>query len=160
MSGIITTIFKILLSVIVTVVLGLSSGLVTRTSINTWYPTLHKPWFNPPNWLFPIAWTILYILMGIAAGLVWSDIHTDPEAKPALKFYIAQLVLNMLWSFIFFGCQSPGLALSEIITLWIAIYITRHQFQQVSGLAELLFLPYLLWVSYALLLNAAIWWLN
>ncbi len=152
---------KILIMVVTCVAIGYLSGEVTRESVNTWYPTLNKPVFNPPNWLFAPVWTTLYIFMGIAAGLVWDKIDTQKETvKKGLTFFAIQLGLNALWSYLFFGLQNPLLALIEIVLLWLMIYETFIQFNKVNKTAGYLFIPYILWVSFALILNAAIWWLN
>lgn len=147
--------------IVTTVVVGTISGLVTQESVNTWYPTIAKPSFNPPNWIFAPVWSTLYVLMGIAAGLVWHEIDRQKETvKKALLFFAIQLVLNALWSFLFFGLHNPFLALIEIILLWLMIYETFVQFNKVNKIAGYLFIPYILWVTFALVLNASIWWLN
>jgi len=141
--------------------IGYLSSQVTQSSVDTWYPTLVKPFFTPPNWAFPVAWTALYIFMGVAAGLVWSRIEVQEETvKKGLKFFAIQLALNALWSYLFFGLKNPMLALFEIIVLWLMIYETYIQFKKVDKIAGYLFIPYLAWVTYATALNAAIFWLN
>lgn len=141
--------------------IGYLSSQVTQSSVDTWYPTLNKPFFTPPNWAFPVAWTALYIFMGVAAGLVWSRIEMQEETvKKGLKFFAIQLALNALWSYLFFGLKNPMLALFEIIVLWLMIYETYIQFKKVDKIAGYLFIPYLAWVTYATALNAAIFWLN
>lgn len=140
---------------------GYFSGEVTRDSVDTWFPTIEKPWFNPPGWVFGPVWTLLYIMMGVAAGLVWAKIDTQRDAvKKALLFFGIQLGLNALWSFLFFGLQNPLLALIEIVLLWLMIYETYVQFKNLNKTAGYLFIPYLLWVTFATILNASIWWLN
>lgn len=140
---------------------GYLGSIVTRESVETWYPTLQKPAFNPPNWLFAPVWTMLYIIMGIAAGLVWNKISLQAETvKKGMTFFFLQLGLNLLWSYMFFGLKNPLLALFNIILLWLFIYETIVQFNKVSKPATYLFIPYILWVSFALTLNGAIWWLN
>lgn len=147
--------------VAVCVAVGYVSGMVTRESVTTWYPTLEKPSFNPPNWLFAPVWTALYIIMGIAGALVWDRIDTDEEnVKKGLRFFFIQLVLNALWSYLFFGLKNPMIALVEIILLWLMIYETFVQFHKVNKTAAYLFIPYLLWVTFAMVLNGSIWWLN
>ena len=154
-------VFKILVMIVTTVVVGTISGLVTQESVDTWYPTIAKPSFNPPNWIFAPVWSTLYVLMGIAAGLVWHEMDRQKETvKKALLFFAIQLVLNALWSYIFFGLHNPFLALIEIILLWLMIYETFVQFNKVNKIAGYLFIPYILWVTFALVLNASIWWLN
>ena len=140
---------------------GYFSGMVTRDSITTWYPTLVKPSFNPPNWVFAPVWTILYIMMGVAGGMVWNRLEQDPEnVKKAFTFFIIQLALNAAWSVIFFYFHNPFLALIEVILFWLLIFETRIQFKKIDKTAGLLFSPYLAWVSFATVLNASIWWLN
>ena len=141
--------------------IGYFSGMVTRDSITTWYPTLVKPSFNPPNWVFAPVWTILYIMMGVAGGMVWNRLEKDPEnVKKAFTFFIIQLALNAAWSVIFFYLHNPFLALLEIILFWLIIFETYSQFKKIDKTAGLLFIPYLAWVSFATVLNASIWLLN
>lgn len=152
---------KILTVVVSCLVIGYFSGIVTRSAILSWYPTLIKPSFNPPNWVFAPVWSTLYIMMGIAAGLVWDRIESNTEAvKKALVVFALQLALNALWSYLFFGLMNPMLALLEIVILWLMIYETYVQFGKINKIAGYLFIPYLLWVSFAMVLNASIWWLN
>lgn len=153
--------FKIIVMIVTCVVVGAISGLLTQKGVDTWYPTIKKPSFNPPNWVFAPVWTTLYVLMGIAAGLVWHEIDRQKEtARKGLTFFAIQLGLNALWSFIFFGLNNPFLAFIEIILLWLMIYETFVQFNKVNKIAGYLFIPYLLWVTFATALNGAIWWLN
>lgn len=153
-------IIKIVLVVLVCVSVGYFSGTVTRDSITTWYPTLVKPVFNPPNWIFAPVWTLLYIMMGIAAGLVWTSNSDIKIVKRALGFFAIQFGLNALWSYLFFGMHNPLLALVEILLLWLMIWETYNQFRKIDKIAGLLLIPYLAWVSFATILNASIWWLN
>ncbi len=152
---------KILVMVATCLAVGYFSSLVTRDSVDSWYPAINKPVFNPPNWVFAPVWSLLYILMGIAAGLVWSRIDTQTETvKKGLTFFAVQLGLNALWSYLFFGLHNVLLALIEIVILWLMIFETYKQFDKVNKPAGYMLIPYLLWVGYAFLLNAAIWWLN
>ncbi|HNP31765.1 MAG TPA: tryptophan-rich sensory protein [Flavobacterium sp.] len=153
-------IIKIVLVVLVCVSLGFLSGMVTRDSVTTWYPTLIKPFFNPPNWIFAPVWTLLYIMMGIAAGLVWTSDSDEKAIKKALGFFVIQFGLNALWSYIFFGLHNTMLALIEIIVLLLLIYDTYTAFKKIDKTAGMLLLPYLAWVGFATILNASIWWLN
>jgi tryptophan-rich sensory protein len=140
---------------------GYLSGMVTRDSITTWYPTIVKPTFNPPNWIFAPVWSILYIMMGVSGGMVWSRLEQDPEnVKKAFTFFIIQLALNAAWTVIFFYFHNPFLALIEIILLWLLIFETYTQFKKIDKTAGMLLLPYLAWVSFAMVLNGSIWWLN
>ncbi|HOE65418.1 MAG TPA: tryptophan-rich sensory protein [Candidatus Hydrogenedentes bacterium] len=124
-----------------------------------WYYALNKPWFNPPNWIFGPVWSFLYCTMGIAAWLVWRKGEAQALWLPMGLFGL-QLLLNTLWTPLFFGMHRPGLALMDIGALWIAIAATTLSFYPISRMAACLFVPYWLWVSFAALLNAAIWWLN
>lgn len=154
---------RFVIVVIICLSVGYVSGMVTRASITTWYPTLVKPSFNPPNWIFAPVWSMLYIMMGIAAGLVWNrlEFSNDKElVKKSLLFFAVQLGLNALWSVLFFGLRNPMLALIEIVLLWLMIYETYIKFGKIDKIAGYLFLPYLAWVSFATVLNASIWWLN
>jgi len=152
---------RLALVVFTCLAIGYLSGMVTRESITTWYPTLIKPIFNPPNWIFAPVWTVLYIMMGVAGGMVWNRIETDEaNVKRGFMFFIIQLGLNALWSYLFFGLHNPLLALTEIVLLWLMIFETYNQFKKIDKTAALLLLPYLGWVSFATVLNAGIWWLN
>ena len=133
-------------------------GLATASSITTWYPTLAKPSFNPPNWLFGPVWTALYIMIALAGWRVWRRVgFTD---KPAFAAFGAQLLLNLLWPVLFFGLQMLALALAGLVLLWISIAATLLMFRRHDSVAALLFAPYLVWVTFAGALNAAIWSLN
>ena len=152
---------RILAVVVTCLVVGYFSGMVTRSAIVTWYPTLVKPSFNPPNWIFAPVWSMLYVMMGVAAGLVWNRIDFDKEVvKKALLFFAIQLALNALWSYLFFGLKNPMLAGVEIILLWLMIFETFTKFVKINKIAGYLFIPYILWVSFAMVLNGSIWWLN
>lgn len=152
---------KIAAIVVTCLCVGYFSGIVTKASIETWYVYLEKPFFNPPNWIFAPAWSLLYVLMGVAAGLIWDRLDSNKEVvKKALIVFAIQLALNALWSFLFFGLKNPLLALIEIIVLWLMIYETYSQFVKINKISGYLFLPYLAWVSFAMVLNGSIWWLN
>ena len=154
-------ILRIAVVVMTCLVIGYFSGMVTRESITTWYPTLIKPVFNPPNWIFAPVWTVLYIMIGVAGGMVWNRLELDPEkVKKAFLFFKIQLALNALWSYLFFGFHNPLLALIEIVLLWLIIFETYTQFKKIDKVAGMLFIPYLAWVSFAMILNGSIWWLN
>ncbi len=124
-----------------------------------WYAQLAKPAFTPPDWLFPVVWSILYFLMGVAAFLVWQR-QGLTRAFPALAFFVVQLALNASWSWVFFGLHKPGAAFAEILLLWLAILATLTAFWRHRPAAGLLLVPYLLWVSFAALLNYRLWRLN
>lgn len=124
-----------------------------------WYESIQKPGWNPPSWLFGPVWTSLYTMMGIAAWLVWKN-NGWSGARPALVLFLIQLVLNGAWSWIFFGAQSPGWALIEILILLTVILFTTRLFFKYSRAAGWLMVPYILWVSFATVLTGAIWWMN
>lgn len=154
-------IVKIIIALIICLAVGYSASTVTRPSVESWYPTIVKPVFNPPNWIFMPMWTLLYILMAVAAGLVWDKIKEQTEeVKKALLFFIIQLTLNAIWSYLFFGLKNPLLALIEIALLWLMIYETYLKFIKINKIAAYLLIPYMAWVAFAAVLNASIWWLN
>ena len=152
-------IIKIIVSVAAPLAVGALGSVFTSGSVNTWYSTLNKPAFNPPNWVFGPVWTLLFILMGVSFYLVWNK-KFGKEPKKLIGIYAFQLILNLLWSLCFFGWQNPTLALGEIIVLWIAIAVNAFWFHQISRIAGNLLIPYLLWVSFAAVLNTAIVVLN
>ena len=134
-------------------------GVITSTSVDTWYQALEKPPFNPPDWVFAPVWTALYILMGIAASRVW-QLRSLKATRAAFAVFGFQLCLNLTWSFLFFGLQRIDLALLEIIILLCAIAINTIMFWRIERLAGLLLVPYSAWVTYATILNASLWLLN
>ena len=152
---------KILIYVATCVGVGYIAGAATQSSVKTWFPTLEKPFFNPPSWVFAPVWSFLYIIMGVAAGRIWGRIEFEREAvTKALTFFVIQLVLNALWSILFFGLKNPLLALIEIVLLWLMIYETYLKFRKIDKVSGYIFIPYLAWVTFATALNAGIWWLN
>ncbi|MBF6607219.1 MAG: tryptophan-rich sensory protein [Flavobacterium sp.] len=152
---------KILIMVATCLAVGYMSSIATRSGTEEWFPTLVKPWFNPPAWIFSPVWSTLYVMMGIAAGLVWDQIDVKRElVRKALLFFAIQLALNALWSILFFGLRNPLLALIEIVILWLMIYETYVQFGKINRFSGYLFIPYLLWVTFATILNGSLWWLN
>ncbi|MBT8306113.1 MAG: tryptophan-rich sensory protein [Maribacter sp.] len=150
----------IVIAVSVCLVIGFLSGFATQSSVNDWFVTLNKPSFNPPNWIFAPVWTVLYIMMGIAAGLVWAKGFHHLWVKTALYHFGFQLMLNASWSIVFFGLKEPFWALVVIITLLILLVLTIRWFRIVSNIAAWLLVPYLLWVCFATALNYKIWELN
>ena len=134
-------------------------GAATASSVGSWYPTLAKPPFNPPNWIFAPVWTTLYFMMAIAAWRVWRR-DGMREARAALVLFALQLALNLTWSIVFFGLRAIGAALVEIIVLLLAILATTVVFWQRDRVAGMLFVPYAAWVAFATVLNAALWRLN
>lgn len=131
----------------------------TFTSVETWYPTLRKPTWAPPNAVFSPVWTTLYILMAVAAWRAWRQ-GSAADARLTFRLYGAQLALNALWSVFFFGMRNPALALVDVIILWFVLLRLYLRFRAIDRLAGWLWLPYLLWVTFATMLNAAIWELN
>ncbi|WP_422349203.1 TspO/MBR family protein [Flagellimonas sp.] len=150
----------IILSVLICLLIGFLSSFATQSSVNDWYLGLNKPSFNPPNWIFAPVWTILYILMGVAAGIVWSKGFHHIWVKTALYHFGFQLLFNALWSIVFFGLKNPFWAFLVILVLLTLIALTIKWFRVVSKLASFLLVPYLLWVCFATLLNYKIWELN
>jgi len=144
---------KLLLSVGLCLGAGIIGSFFTVSSIPTWYVTLNKPFFSPPNWVFAPVWTILYILMGISLYLVWR------KGRVPSVFWI-QLILNAAWSVIFFGLKNPTLALIDILALWVSIFLTIKALTKINKLAGNLIIPYLAWVSFASILNLFIVLLN
>ena len=153
-------IIKLIASLIICQLAGFVGSLFTAPSIPVWYDSLAKPSFTPPNWVFSPVWISLFVLMGISLFLLWEKTLHYPGVKTAMLWFAVQLVLNMLWSILFFGFKSPFLALIEIIVLWIAIFITILKSLRVSKLSGVLLIPYLIWVSFAAGLNYSIWTLN
>jgi tryptophan-rich sensory protein len=151
---------KLATSLIVCQLAGLLGSLFTTPAISTWYQTLNKPSFTPPSWLFAPVWIGLYLLMGISLFLVWKKKEQDLRVNEALMIFFIQLILNAFWSIAFFGLRSPLLGLVDIIFLWMGILLTIQKFFKISRNGALLLLPYLLWVSFAALLNFSLWVLN
>lgn len=175
--------FKLIAAVAITEFAGIVGSVFTTPAIPTWYATLTKPTVNPPAWIFGPVWTALYALMGVSLYLVWKNgwkvQHHIFERKQIAWNYLSerfwrgqwqkenvvaifgiQLLLNILWPYIFFGLHAPGAAFFEMIMLWFAIIYTIVNFYRISKLAAYLLIPYLLWVSFALYLNYAVWMLN
>lgn len=175
--------FKLIIAVVISELAGAIGAVFTAPAISGWYAALAKPAFNPPAWVFGPVWTALYALMGVSLYLVWKNdwkvknhilegkrkawnylserLWTGSWQKQnAIGIFGTQLFLNVLWSAIFFGLKSPGLAFFEILALWFAILHTIANFYRISKASAYLFLPYLLWVSFAAYLNCVIWLLN
>jgi len=138
---------------------GALGGWVTADSVKTWYTTINKPSFTPPNWVFGPVWTVLYVLMGIAGWRVWCKARPDQLRVP-LALFAVQLALNLAWSVVFFGAHRIGGAVVVIVGLEAAILATMVAFRRIDGLAALLLVPYALWVVFAAVLNIAAWQLN
>jgi benzodiazapine receptor len=153
-------IIKLVVSIVACQGAGAIGSIFTTPAIPTWYATLQKPFFTPPSWLFAPAWITLYLLMGIAAFLIWRKGLGQKGVRAALVVFLVQLVLNALWSVVFFGLQSPLWGVVVILALWVAILLTIIRFFKLSTAAGALLVPYILWVSFASVLNVAIWVLN
>jgi benzodiazapine receptor len=153
-------VLQLVVSLVVCQAAGLVGAIFTTPAIPTWYAGLAKPAFTPPSWLFAPAWTTLFVLMGLAAFLIWRKGLRERGVKIALAIFIIQLILNILWSAVFFGLKSPLGGLIVIALLWVAILLTILSFFRLSRAAGLLLLPYILWVSFAAVLNGAILVLN
>ncbi len=174
---------KLIISILICEGAGIIGSFFTAPAIKTWYASLEKPVFSPPNWLFAPVWTILFLLMSISLYLVWGrnwkvEASENKSAKKAwnpiseklwsgtwkeenaVAIFVLQLVLNVLWSVIFFGLKFPSIAFAEILMLWVAILYTIVNFYRISKLAAYLLIPYILWVSFATILNFSIVLLN
>jgi translocator protein len=156
----INNIVKLIVATVVCELAGIIGSVFTAPSIASWYAGITKPALNPPSWVFGPVWTTLFALMGISAFLIWKKGLDRRDVKIAIGIFIGQLVLNTLWSIIFFGLHSPVGALVEIVFLWLAILATIIVFARISKLAAWLLVPYILWVSFASYLNFMIWALN
>lgn len=156
----IKNLYKLIISVVGCELVGIGSTPFTVGAISTWYVFLVKPSFSPPNWVFGPVWTLLYILMGVAFYLIWRQGWKKKKVRIAGLYFLLQLSLNFLWSISFFGLRSPVLGLVNIIALLVLIIMTMRQFYPLSKVAFFLLVPYLLWVSFATLLNASIVILN
>jgi benzodiazapine receptor len=148
------------ISLAITLIIGFTASLITRPEITGWYAGLEKPWFNPPPWIFAPVWTTLYVLIAIAAYLVWKHRENTVNYRITRNIYILQLLLNFSWSIVFFGMHQELGALIVIICLWISILANCIWFCRYSHTAAWLLIPYLLWVSFAGFLNLNIYLLN
>ncbi|MGA2094410.1 MAG: TspO/MBR family protein [Sedimentisphaerales bacterium] len=152
---------RLIVSIAVPFLVGLFGSLFTTAdSLGNWFANLNKPPFNPPDWIFGPVWTTLYIMMGIAAFLVWLKGLDNKPVRIVLVCYIVQLFLNAIWTPLFFGLHSPLLGLIDIVLLLNAIIVTIFAFSKISRPAALLLIPYLAWVSFATVLNASLYLLN
>jgi benzodiazapine receptor len=151
---------RLVLAIVVCELAGLIGALFTTPSIPGWYAGLTKPPFNPPGWVFAPVWTALYALMGLAAWLVYEKGNKRAEVRKALAVFVVQLVLNTLWSIVFFGAHQLFGAVIVIVLLWLMILWTILLFRKISKAAAWLLVPYILWVSFATLLNVSLAVLN
>ncbi|MGQ9695829.1 MAG: TspO/MBR family protein [Thermodesulfobacteriota bacterium] len=156
----INKLIKLIISILLCQLAGVIGSFFTTPAIPTWYQTLIKPFFTPPNWIFAPVWISLYFLMGLSLFLVWTKKEEDSRAGKAIIIFFVQLILNALWSISFFGFRSPFLGFLNIVLLWLAILWTMQKFLKISNAGGLLLLPYFLWVSYAAVLNFSLWILN
>ncbi|MDQ7917914.1 TspO/MBR family protein [Mesonia sp. MT50] len=148
------------ISILVCLLVGFIDAIITQSGFDGWYLALQKPGFTPPNWLFGPVWTVLYMLMGIALGLVWNKGLHHVWVKTALYHFGFQLLLNTAWSIVFFGLKLPLLSLIIIISLFILVLFTIRWFKVVSPLAAYLLIPYIVWLGFIAVLNYEIWRLN
>lgn len=153
-------ILKLMAAIGISQLAGGIDAIATAQNVRDWYSTLNKPSFNPPSSVFAPVWTTLFTLMGIAAWLVWRKGLDNRTVRVALILFLVQLVLNTLWSFLFFEWHLTLAAFVELLVLWVAILLTIIWFYKVSLTATILMIPYIIWVSFAGVLNFAIWWLN
>ena len=153
-------IIRFILAIALPLTIGAVAGFFTSLSVKGWYSTVIKPSFNPPDWVFAPVWTLLYIMMGIAFYIIWNKDTAKLLKRKAMLFYFAQLILNFTWSLVFFYAEQPGWALVNIMLLCSMIAATIYWFSKISTTATRLLIPYILWVSFATVLNFAIWKLN
>ena len=151
---------KLVIAILIPLLVGFTSGFFTATGVDSWYQTIQRPSWNPPNWIFAPVWTTLYILMGIALYLIWKADSDTPVKKYAITLFAVQLILNFFWSFIFFSQHQPGWAFVEIVVMWLMILLTIFAFAKINTTAAWLLVPYISWVSFAAILNFTIWKLN
>jgi len=156
----VSNIVKLILSVVVCQLPGIVGAFFTSDSTTEWYALLNKPSYNPPDWIFGPVWIVLYLMMGISLFLIWKEDLKNKEIRSAFIIFIVQLIFNALWSIVFFGAQSIIGGLIVIIILWVLILITILKFIKISRVAGILLIPYLLWVSFATVLNFFIYKLN
>jgi translocator protein len=150
-------ILKLIICILICQIIGFLGSLFNIRAIPDWYSRQKKPSFNPPNWIFGPVWTLLYLLMGISLYLI---VISEGQTTIPIIIFSMQLFLNLIWTAIFFGMKKPLLAFIEIILLWVSILINILIFYPISMVASYLLIPYLLWVSFASILNFSIWWLN
>lgn len=152
-------IIKLAISILLPLSVGAVAGMFTSQAVPSWYASLNRPSFSPPNWVFGPVWTTLYILLGISFFLIWKE-SPSKFGNLAIIVFAVQLLLNFAWSFIFFYFNLIGIALIEIILLWISIAFMIYLFHKIKPVAAYLNIPYLLWVSFASILNAGYYFLN
>lgn len=151
---------KLIISLAVCLGAAFAGAVYTSQSVSWWYPMLQKPLFTPPAWVFGPAWTILYLLMGVSLYLIWNKKLNKKAKSDCFAIFAIQLILNVVWSYLFFGLRNPFLGLVDIFVLWLAILFTTIKFVRLEKLAGYLLIPYLVWVAFASVLNLAIVLLN
>lgn len=151
---------KLIISIIGCELVGIVGSIFTFSSIPSWYATLNKPSFSPPNWIFGPVWTILYFLMGVSFYFIWQQGWKKKKVRTARNYFLVQLGLNFIWSPIFFGFKSPSLALLMIVAMWVLTILTIKKFYSLSKWSAYLLVPYLFWISFATILNISIVVLN
>ena len=155
-----SNIISLLIAMVIPLAIGALGGLATSVGVETWYPTLQKPGWNPPAWIFTPVWITLFLLMGFASWRIWLLGWDQPAVRSALFFFGLQLIFNLGWSVFFFSFQRLDLALLEILVLLALIFVTMMRFFNLDQLAGWLMAPYFLWTSFATILNGTLWWLN
>lgn len=150
---------KLVISIAIPLLVGFLGSIFTSSSVDSWYKTINKPVFTPPSWLFGPAWTILFILIGLSFYFVWINNFGD-KLWLCIGVFAVQLILNLLWSFLFFTLKAPLLAFVEIVLLWVAILVNILVFFKVTKVAGYLLIPYILWVTFASALNLGVYLLN
>jgi tryptophan-rich sensory protein len=151
---------RVLLMVALSLATGAAGSFITQNAIPEWYGTLDKPDLMPPSWVFGVVWTILYVLMGIAAGIIWNIPVYRTKVRRAIGLFLIHLVLNFGWVAIFFGARLIGWAFLEILVLWAVVVVMEVLFFTQSKIAGVLLWPYIAWLTFAVYLNASIWHLN
>ena len=151
---------SLVVAVLIPEAVGVIAAVATQSSVSTWYPALAKPWFTPPDAVFAPVWITLYAVMGVASWRVWRQGSRRATVQMSLAAYGVQLVLNGLWSIVFFGLRSIGGGLVVILVLLTALALTMRLFARVDRVSAWLMAPYGLWVAYATALNIALWWMN
>lgn len=151
---------KLVTSILLPLLIGVIGGAATMSEIQGWYATINKPALLPPNWVFGPTWTLLYLMMGVSFYLVWSSKVKKDKMTVAWKWFLGQLGLNLLWSFLFFKWHLLMLASIEIVMLWIVILGNIKSFEKINKLSAKLLVPYLLWVTFATYLTVSVWLLN
>jgi translocator protein len=152
-------IIKLVVSLLLPLIVGSIAGIFTANAIPEWYASLNRPWFNPPNWVFGPVWTTLYLILGISFFLIWK-LDAGKDRNQAIIVFMVQLFLNFCWSFFFFYFKMIGIALIDIVALWIMIVIMLSRFYKLKPVSAYINIPYLLWVTFATVLNAAYFFLN